>query len=166
MNQGYKFKASKYYFMIFKNNKIVAYTDEERQVKLYMKNRNKLQYEVRIYKFIDLPHPIKEKIESGDWDKELVMVGSYGQCCMTISDELKFIDHMDQLLTMIPSLTYEMESMLSLLKLSDKERKQITHLFKNMYNFVIDIILDADSSTEEIFSYEAFEKYLIKLGII
>ena len=167
MNQNrYTFKASKYYFMIFKNNKIVAYTDEERQVQLYMRYRNKLHYQVRIYKFIDLPDPIKEKIESGDWDKELVMVGSYGQCCMTLHDEIKFIDHMEQFRSMTPSLIYEMEYMLSLLKLSDKEHKQIARLFKDFYNFINEMIIDNNTCEEEIFSYEAFEKYLIKLGII
>ena len=163
---GYRFKPSKYYFMIFKNNRLVAYTDEENQVKMYMRYRNKLQYETRIYKFIDLPDAIKEKIESGDWDKELVFVGSFGQCCMTISDEIKMIDHMEEFRCMIPSLIYEMKYLLTALKLNDKEQKAIRKLFNDFYNFINNIVIDNDSSSEEVFSFETFEKYLIKLGVI
>lgn len=162
----YKFKASKYYFIIFKNNKIVAYTDEERQIKLYMRYRNRNQYQVRIYKFIDLPDVIKERIESGDWDKELVMVGSYGQCCMTIADEMVFVDHMSEMRSMIPSLIYEMEYLLTILKMDDKEYKAMSKMFKDFYQFINNIVIDNDTSEEEIFSIEQFEKYLIKLGVI
>lgn len=162
----YKFKPSKYYFMIFKNNKLVAYTDEERQINMYMRYRNRHQYETRIYKFVDLPDPIKEKIVSGDWDKELVMVGSYGQCCMSIADECKFVDHMSEFRAMIPAVIYEMEYMLTMMKMTDKEYKAMSKMFKNFYTFINNMVIDNDSSEEEIFSIEEFEKYLIKLGVI
>lgn len=161
----YKFSTSKYYFMIFRNKKIVAYTDEERLVSMYMRYRNKLHYQVRIYKFKDLPYQIKEKIEEGSWDKELVLVGSYGQCCMSISDEIKFIDHLDQFLFAMSPITQQMEQMMSAMKLSSHEKQKIDKLFKNLKRFIHEIS-DLEVSTEEIFSYEVFEKYLIKLGVI
>lgn len=161
----YKFSASKYYFMIFRHGKLVAYTDVERLISMYMRHRNKLQYQVRIYKFKDLPHQIKEKIEEGDWDKELVLLGSYGQCCMTIADENKFIDHIDNFVFEMGSTIKQMEQMMSVMKLSRSEKLKIDKLFKSM-NAIIYEVTDNDLSTEEIISYELFEKYLIKLGVI
>lgn len=166
MNRSnYRFQASKYYFMIFKNNRLVAYTSEEREIKLYMRHRNRLQYEVRIYKFKDLPDIIKEKITSGDWEKELVIVGSYGQCCMTMEDEIKFVEYMSEFRVMTPEVVYKMHKMISHLKLSDKEQQKVSKLFKELYDFIDEMVI-CDNSDEEIFSFEACEKYLIKLGII
>ena len=166
MGSNYKFKASKYYFMIFKNKKIVAYTDEERLVHMYMQHRNKFQYETRIYKFIDLPGIIKEKIYSGEWDKELVLVGCYGQCCMTMADEIKFIDHISEFRYLIPTMIYEMENLLGSMKFDEKEYKSLKGLFKEFHSFINEIVIDDNASDEEIFSFEAFEKYLIKIGVI